>query len=178
MKKLFLLLWVTNILFAGNTGKIAGFVFDKESGEPLVGANVLVISTLLGASTDLDGSYYILQIPPGTYELEVQYVGYQKIILQNVQIQSDLTAQMNFEMVLENLETEEIVIVADRPLVQMDVTSTRTSATGEEMVNTPGVENVLDIFKMQAGAVSNLAPPNVTLSNGVKLQARDGERFE
>jgi len=40
MRKLFLLLWITNLLYAGNTGKIAGFVFDKNSSEPLIGANV------------------------------------------------------------------------------------------------------------------------------------------
>jgi len=173
MRKLFLLLWITNLLYAGNTGKIAGFVFDKNSSEPLIGANVLIKNTLLGASTDVDGSYFILQVPPGTYEIEVQYVSYQKITIQNIQVQSDLTVQLNFEMELANMETEEIVIIAEKPLVQLDVTSTRTSTTREEMVNTPGVDNALDMFKMQAGAVTNIAPQDIQLNSGVRLEVRD-----
>ncbi|MFH1011500.1 MAG: carboxypeptidase-like regulatory domain-containing protein, partial [bacterium] len=54
-------------LFAGTTGKIAGFVKDAASGEPLIGANILVEGTTLGASADVEGYFFIINVPPGTY---------------------------------------------------------------------------------------------------------------
>ena len=65
-----------NIVLAGTTGKIAGRVVDKETGEPLVGINVVVKGTSLGAATDIDGYYAILSIPPGTHTIIVSMVGY------------------------------------------------------------------------------------------------------
>lgn len=62
--------------FAGNTGKIAGTVIDKQTGEALIGANVVIKGTNLGAAADLDGKYYILQVPPGKYEVVASFIGY------------------------------------------------------------------------------------------------------
>lgn len=50
------------VCFAGNTGKISGKVTDKANGEPLVGANVFIQGLNTGASTDLNGEYFILNI--------------------------------------------------------------------------------------------------------------------
>ncbi len=173
MKKIFILFLLNSLLFAGNTGKIAGYVFDKNSGEPLIGANISIKNTTLGASTDANGAYYILQVPPGVYEMVVEYVGYKKTTVRNIHVQSDLTVEINIKMESETFQTDEIVIVAERPLIQRDITSTRTQATRDEMKNTPGVDNALDMFKMQAGAITNIAPQNIQLSTGVRLQVRD-----
>ncbi len=168
-----LLLGLFSLLLAGNTGKIAGIVTDKKTGEPLAGANVLIKGTNLGASTDVDGSFYILQVPPGTYAVEFEYVGYQKVTIKNIRVQSDLTVRLNVEMQPIALQAEEIVIVAEKPLIQHDITSTRTTSTREELQITPGVENALDVFKLQAGAITNVAPQLITLNSGVRLQVRD-----
>lgn len=55
------LLWPV-LLYAGTTGKIAGVVKDKETGEPLPGANVIIVGTTYGASANLDGEYVILNL--------------------------------------------------------------------------------------------------------------------
>ena len=60
-------LW--GLAFGGTTGKLAGRVTSKETGEPLIGANVMILGTTLGAATDIDGNFYVLQISPGTYSL-------------------------------------------------------------------------------------------------------------
>ena len=64
------------ICFAGNNGKIAGRLTDKANGEPLIGANVYIKGLKLGASTDIQGDYFILNIPPGTYTLTASMIGY------------------------------------------------------------------------------------------------------
>jgi hypothetical protein len=76
---IFLLLPV--LLFAATKGKIAGMVVDNSSGEPLPGVNVIVAGTFLGASTDIDGTYFITNVPAGTYQLDVSYIGYRNVKL-------------------------------------------------------------------------------------------------
>ncbi len=77
-------------LFAGTTGKISGYITDQETGEPIVGANVIIEGTYLGASADLDGYYSISNIPPGEYRVIFSAVGYQKIIVEKVLVKIDL----------------------------------------------------------------------------------------
>ena len=54
----FALLFI-NPLFSGTTGKLSGVITDKETGDPLIGANVMIEGTTLGAATDINGSYYV-----------------------------------------------------------------------------------------------------------------------
>ena len=63
-----LLLVSSYSIFAGTTGKISGTVVDKDTKEALIGANVFIKNTNLGAATDTEGRYTILQVPPGKYE--------------------------------------------------------------------------------------------------------------
>jgi hypothetical protein len=54
------------IVVSGTTGKISGQVMDARTGEPLPGVNIVITQTAIGAATNLDGFYYIINIPPGT----------------------------------------------------------------------------------------------------------------
>ena len=76
-------------LIAGTTGKISGHVADAGSGESLVGANIVLVGAPLGASTGTDGSYVILNIPPGTYDLRVTLVGYGPTLIKGIRIVAD-----------------------------------------------------------------------------------------
>jgi hypothetical protein len=69
-------------LWSGTTGKIAGIVTDKANGEPLPGANIVVVGTTLGAAADLNGQYTILEVSPGTYSVQVSYLEYSLTRLQ------------------------------------------------------------------------------------------------
>ncbi|MGH7601634.1 MAG: carboxypeptidase-like regulatory domain-containing protein, partial [bacterium] len=71
-----ILLSFTSIVFSQSTGKIAGVITDAETGAPLLGANVLVTQTLLGAITDVDGRFVVRQVPPGVHLVRVSYIGY------------------------------------------------------------------------------------------------------
>ncbi|MBK7630476.1 MAG: carboxypeptidase-like regulatory domain-containing protein [Ignavibacteriales bacterium] len=94
----------TNII--AQTGTLKGKVVDKEYGEPLIGANVLVIGTNLGAASDIDGNYEIKNISPGTYLLRVSYIGYKTIEIDNVKIVA-FESELNFE--LENGDPNVII---------------------------------------------------------------------
>mgnify|MGYP001272323063 CR=1 FL=1 len=84
MKQLLFLLSVllTTTVFA-QTGNIRGFVYEKESGEPVMFCNVFLKGTTIGAATDINGMYNISKVNAGNYTIVVTYIGYisQKIII-------------------------------------------------------------------------------------------------
>ncbi len=145
------LVFLTTFVYAGNTGKIYGTVIDKNSNEPLVGVNIILKNTYMGASTDENGEFFILNIPPGTYTVECSYVGYQTVIMKDVQIFSDQTTSLNFQLVEQTMELgEQIEVVATRPLVQKDLTASKKVTTSEEIKALP-VETYAGIMLTQAG---------------------------
>ena len=76
MRKLLLLLFITSqTIFSGTTGKLSGSVKDSQTGEPLVGANIIVVGTDYGAATNVDGNFVILNIPPCNYSVKISYIG-------------------------------------------------------------------------------------------------------
>jgi hypothetical protein len=77
------------VVLAGTTGKIAGKVTDAETGEPLLGANVIIDGTDLGASTDAEGDYFVLRVPPGTYSVRASMMGYTIMNQTGVRVEVD-----------------------------------------------------------------------------------------
>lgn len=141
------------LLFAGTTGKIAGQVSDSKTGEPLIGANVVLEGTLLGAAADLDGYFVILNVPPGEYNLKASLIGYSDIVAQNVRVNIDLTTNQNFSMTPTVLESEDaIVIVADRPVVQRDIAASTVNISVAEIKELP-VQSLTDAIGLQPGII-------------------------
>ena len=71
---------------AGTTGKIAGKVLDVRTGEPLIGVNMLLEGTTIGAASDLNGNYVILSVPPGVYNLRASAIGCNPVTFENVRV--------------------------------------------------------------------------------------------
>ena len=86
---LFLLLILPQMALA--QGKLRGRITDQETGEPLLGANVIVVGTSYGAATDVNGEYIILNLIPDVYEVKASYIGYQAKSISNVRINIGLT---------------------------------------------------------------------------------------
>ena len=117
-----LLSLISQPLYAGTTGKLVGRVTAQGTGEPLIGANVMIDGTVLGAATDIDGNYYILQIPPGSYSVRFTMIGYQSLIINQARMKVDLTTSLNGELLESAVGLEEVVVQADRAMIQTDVT--------------------------------------------------------
>lgn len=141
--------------WAGTTGKIAGAVADAETGEVLPGVNVIIEGTHLGAATDLEGDYAILNIPPGTYSLKATMIGYREGRAINVNVSIDFTTTVDFHLQPAVLEIgDAIVITAERPLVRLDLTSSQAVVGAEEISEMP-VEDMADVLGLQAGVVED-----------------------
>ncbi|HTY36464.1 MAG TPA: TonB-dependent receptor [Bacteroidota bacterium] len=141
-------------LHAGTNGKIAGTVKDKKTGEPLIGCNVVLEGTTMGAATDLDGHYNILNVPPGTYVLNVTLVGYTPTKFKDVKVNIDLTTTIDVQLSETVLELgQEVVIIAERPLVQKDETA-KTAVIGRDQLNALPVNEFSQVLSLQAGFVA------------------------
>jgi len=146
------LLWPAAAL-SGTTGKITGKVLDSGTDEPLIGANVVLEGTRLGAATDVGGQFVIINIPPGTYTLNASLLGYHTAKMTGVRVQVDLTTSVQFTLTESSIELgDEIVVVAEQPLVQRDLTSTSAKVSADEIKAYP-VENISDLVNLQAGVV-------------------------
>jgi outer membrane receptor protein involved in Fe transport len=137
---------------AGTTGKISGKIIDTSNGEPLIGANVIILGTTLGAATDFDGNFFIINIPPGKYEVKASIIGYNAVLIQNVKVSVDQTTKLNFELQEEAVEMGDVIVVATRPIVQKDLTSTQSNISGEDIAMLP-LETVQSVVNLQAGVI-------------------------
>ncbi|RMD96325.1 MAG: TonB-dependent receptor, partial [Calditrichaeota bacterium] len=132
-----------------------GTVKDAETGEPLIGANVLIEGTQRGAATDKNGRYFILHVPPGTYNLRAQMIGYATVIKRNVTVQVDLTSQVNFALALSAVEGQEVVVVAERPLIQQDITA-KVSIVSHEDIDAMPISDFRQALQIQGGFTDGL----------------------
>ncbi len=109
---------LSNILSAGTTGKISGRVYDSKTNEPLIGINVVLVGTTMGASTDVDGNYFVLNIPPGLYQLKATGIGYSAVTIKDVRVSVDQTTKIEIQMGEQAIELENVIVTATKPIVQ------------------------------------------------------------
>jgi outer membrane receptor for ferrienterochelin and colicin len=139
-------------LFSGTTGKIAGNVIDQTNGEPLIGCNVWIEGTDQGAATDLEGNFYILNIPPGNYTLRASMIGYSAVRMTDIIVSIDLTTTADFSLPTEAIAGEEVIVVAERALITKDLTAT-TAVVNSSTLEALPVTEISDVLELQAGFV-------------------------
>jgi len=148
----FILFIFTEPGFSGTTGKIVGRVTDAGTGEPLFGCNVIIEGTYLGAATNADGEYLILNVPPGVYRVKVGMIGYNTTIMENILVSVDLTTHQDFQLGSTIIKGKEVVVVAERPLIRKDITSSSSRVTAKELEAIP-VETFNEVIQTKAGIV-------------------------
>jgi outer membrane receptor for ferrienterochelin and colicin len=154
-KLFFIITFFLNIITeGGQTGKITGRVTDKKTGEGVFGANVVVEKSTIGAAAEIDGHYIILGIPPGQYSLSISAIGYKKTKITDVLIVADKTTSVDIQLEEETVVGQEVVVKANRPIIQKDLTSSELSVSSTEINNLP-VESLGDILQMKAGVVTD-----------------------
>ena len=148
---LLLLGLLPGVALAQNTGTLTGRVTDAQTGETLIGANVVITGTTLGAATNIDGEYRINGVPVGDYSITASYIGYPPYTYEDVTINSGSTRELNFDLNSESLET--VVVEYERPIIQRDAIGTPRVVSGEELENLP-IRSVAGVTALQGGVVS------------------------
>jgi outer membrane receptor protein involved in Fe transport len=137
----------------GQTGKLSGTVFD-EQGQPVIGATVLLVGTSIGTAVDVDGQYAVINIPVGGYSVRYSSIGYQTKVVEGVRITSNNTTVQNVILAEEVFEGQELIVVAERPIVDVSQTSAVATLSREEIDVLP-VQQLDDIINLQAGVIED-----------------------
>ena len=163
------------------SGKIVGSTTDTH-GNPLIGVNIVVEGTFLGASSDQDGQFIILNIPPGTYTLTASYIGYRTMSISNVIVQPDLTTRITFKLPEQAIELgETIVVTAERPLIQKDATAKISTLSADDIRELP-IENLQEILSTQSNVSVLTNTPNAKAGYNIRgiddIRLRGGRNNE
>jgi len=138
------------LLTAGQTGKIAGRVTDSGSGEPLVGCNVLISGTSSGAATDANGEYFIINLDPGSYDVEFSMIGYASYTSEGVSVNIDVTTPVDAALTTEAVELAGVSVTAEKPPIENTLTSSKQIVSGDMMAGM-AITDVNDVVKTLPG---------------------------
>ncbi len=151
-KIIFLILLLPVLIFAQTTGKIRGTVIEKASGEPLIGANVIIEGKSMGAATDENGQYFILNLPPGEYTVSFKMIGYTQYTVEKVRISVNKTTTVNATLSVEAVAGEEVVVTASKISTKKDQTGSIQNVSSDKIEALP-VQSLGEIVNMQTGVV-------------------------
>ncbi|UCE06562.1 MAG: TonB-dependent receptor, partial [bacterium] len=149
-----LILIINSKSIGGITGSVSGKFIDKTTNQELPGAIVILNDTKLWTVADKYGFYVINNIPPGTYDIRAKMLGYATIVMKNVNIRADYDYEINFEMISEAIEGPEIVIIAEKPLIQKESPSTSHSLNFSEINRKLPIDHYYQTIKMQPAVVN------------------------
>jgi hypothetical protein len=139
-----------SLLWSGTTGKIAGTVTDKTTGESLIGVNIVVAGTSLGAVSDINGEFTILFVPPGIYSVQISSIGYERATINNVRVYIDQTARIDLAMGTQAIYTNDVVVIGERKTIQQDVATSVAAISEKEVAQLP-INSVMSAVGLQAG---------------------------
>ena len=151
---LLLTLAFSSSVLAGVSGKISGVVTDLKTGDALVGATVRVIGTNHATETDIDGEYFIINMPVGKFDICVTNVGFEQITKMDVRVLLDLTTPVDFELEQQTVELgQQLVVYATNPIIQKDLTESKVIFTADRLNTLPNRISVQSVLTNYPGVV-------------------------
>lgn len=170
---LFALMLISTGFSQTGVGKLSGKVVDATTKEPLIGANIIIENSGLGAATDINGDYFILNISPGTYSIRFSYVGYAPKTITEVRIVAGITFELNLELSTDFTLDE--VVVVDKKMFEQKATNT-TKVYDSETIGKLPVKGVENIAGLNAGVV--VADGSGGASGNATINVRGGRGNE
>ena len=158
------MLMMTQTMFAQGSGTLNGRVLDKTTSEALVGANVIVVNTNLGAAADIDGKFTIHNMPVGRQTLKISYVGYNTITV-DVTVTADATVEQVFRLVAGTVIGETVIVTAQA--------KGQLSSINQQLAST-SIINVVSAEKMKELPDANIAE-SIGRLPGISVQRDAGE---
>lgn len=170
--------------YSQTTGKIVGTVINAETGEPLLGVNIVIVGTYLGAATDEDGYYTVVNVPVGVYDVQVSMMGYKKVTKTGVVVSVDRITRVDFDLTTMVVPGEEIVVIAERDILHKEVSSSQIVIDNKQITEAAGVRTLQEFLSTQSAITNDeylnirggLASETGTVVNGLTfINARVGK---
>lgn len=150
---------LTSFVLAQQKGEITGIVVDGDFGEPMIGANVFIDGTTMGAATDIEGRYTISNVAGGEYTVVFSMIGYAKKSVTNVKVESGKVVKLDITMSMESIQTDEVVITAKSVqdseaglLIKRQKSVSVSDAISAEQISRTGSSDAADAVKQVVGA--------------------------
>ena len=143
-KSITLLIIILSVVFSQNA-TVTGKITDTANGNPLIGANVVITGGKIntGAASDFDGNYTVENIPPGSYDIKVTYIGYRRE-KRTLEISDGETAvESNFQLAVSAIQLDEYVVTASR-------------GRRERITDAPAAISVISELKIRSASNPNL----------------------
>ncbi|MCK9255003.1 MAG: TonB-dependent receptor [Bacteroidales bacterium] len=168
----FIFLFFPILVFA-QQGSIKGFVYDKETGEPCMFANISIKGTNFGAATDINGYFSIPRIPNGDYQIEISYVGYDNI-LEDFSIVNSKLYSKNYYMIKSAFVLDETIVSAERQEMKTQTRISIVKVSPTQIKQLPSVGGEPDIAQYLQ------VVPGVTFTGdqGGQLYIRGGSNIQ
>ena len=163
----FIVIGMSTFLIA-QQGSVSGRVTDTDTGDPLVGANVIVVGTNLGAATDINGEYSISRVPAGAQRLNANYIGYASKSM-NADIPTNGNAIGDFSLYVAALNLNEIIVTGAGSAVEISKIGNSVGVVNMSSLEDAPINNFSDILQGREKGVVML--PNGGL-NGEGAQIR------
>lgn len=150
-----IILFSSVIIFAQETGNIAGNIVDSKTGEGIPGVNIILRGTYYGAATDIKGNFRINNITPGSYNVTVSFIGYKTLQYTGVKIEPRKTYQLDIKLE-ESILTldQDVVVIGEKPLMDAEETQSKRTISREDIEKSM-VENIGDVVVQQAGVIKS-----------------------
>lgn len=161
---IFSIIFASNFIYAQKSGQLRGTTIESETGDPLIGANIWLDGTSLGAASDIDGKFNIVNIPPGEYKMIASYLGY-KNYEETIQIKAGSTTEIDIKLVYQGaIETESVVITAQAK-GQIDAINQQLSST--DIKNVVSAEHMKELPDANAAeSIGRLPGVSILRSSG------------
>ncbi|SVC66658.1 uncharacterized protein METZ01_LOCUS319512, partial [marine metagenome] len=182
MKKYLIFILLFSSWIFAQTGSIRGTITDQEGGDPLIGANIIIDGTNMGAATDVEGSYQITNVPAGEHVLKVTYIGYEEQ-QKPISIEPEQELIADFSLLSEAIQMQTYVVTASRKrervedapaaisvITQTDIRRESNTNLGDYMKTVKGVEftqSGIDSYNLSArGFNTSFSSRLLTLTDG------------
>lgn len=147
-----------NPSYAQENGSLFGKIVDSSTGEELIGANIFLQGTTIGAASNIEGNFSIKNVPPLTYSLVASMIGYSKLTITDLEIKPGEQKKIDISLIPEAYEAEEVVVTA-RMILDNNVSLlkyrqksiTVSDAIGSELIKKSGSDDVGDAIKKVVG---------------------------
>ena len=146
LKAIFLLFSISFLSHITNAqhGTIRGFVYEKETGEPVIFTNVYLYKTSYGSSTDINGYFVISKIPAGTYNMMITYMGFDTLQME-VNVKEDEIISKKLYLKKASYSLEQVEVTADREEARTETRTSVVKITPKQIKQIPAVGGQPDL---------------------------------
>jgi len=149
--------------YSQSTGSIGGQVLDEKN-QPLEGATIKVVGKQIGALTESNGEFIILNVDVGTYEIEASYIGYTTQRVSNVKVSVDQRTKVNFNLTLGGeVSTEVVEVTATRKGIDVEQSGRIIDQT---QIDNSGVRGINNLVSKTAGVVQDERGGQINIRGG------------